>query len=263
MVLDAAREWEHNHREILEKELALVGLRLNQSPPNISFRLKKTGGLKFNATLPLTKLGDDPKKTVYSILHEYKIHNAEVLFREDATVDQLIDVIEGNRKYVRCLYVYNKIDQVTMEDIDELARRKDSTVISCNMHLNTDRLLAHMWRMLGLTRVFTKRKGAPPDFDDPVVLTSARRGVTVRSACMHIHRTLVDEFHYALVWGRSAKHTPQHCGLAHRLADQDVLQIVKKTVRQQRVSKGYGDRVQAYFDEKKRKKKKKKKKTPG
>lgn len=40
---------------------------------------------------------------------EYKIHNAEVLFREDASVDDLIDVIEGNRKYTRCLYVYNKV----------------------------------------------------------------------------------------------------------------------------------------------------------
>lgn len=35
----------------------------------------------------------------------------KVLFREDATPDQLIDVIVGNRKYMSCLYVYNKIDQ--------------------------------------------------------------------------------------------------------------------------------------------------------
>ena len=28
-------------------------------------------------------------------LAEYKVHNAEVLFREDASVDDLIDVIEG------------------------------------------------------------------------------------------------------------------------------------------------------------------------
>jgi len=25
-------------------------------------------------------------------------------------VDDLIDMIEGNRRYVRCLYVYNKVD---------------------------------------------------------------------------------------------------------------------------------------------------------
>ena len=34
-------------------------------------------------------------------LQEYKIHNAEVLFREDADMDDLIDVIEGNRRYIR------------------------------------------------------------------------------------------------------------------------------------------------------------------
>ena len=31
--------------------------------------------------------------------------NAEVLFREDATADELIDVIQGNRIYMPCLYV--------------------------------------------------------------------------------------------------------------------------------------------------------------
>ena len=34
---------------------------------------------------------------VRMILAEYKIHNAEVLFREDATMDQFIDVIADNR----------------------------------------------------------------------------------------------------------------------------------------------------------------------
>lgn len=59
--------------------------------------------------VPLTKLGPDPGKTVYNILHEYKVHNADVLFRDDYGVDELIDVIEGNRKYIRCVYVWNKV----------------------------------------------------------------------------------------------------------------------------------------------------------
>lgn len=33
---------------------------------------------------------------------EYKIHNCDLLFKEDSTVDDLIDVIEGNRRYVKC-----------------------------------------------------------------------------------------------------------------------------------------------------------------
>ena len=36
----------------------------------------------------------------HNILHEYKIHNADILFREDIGSDELIDLIEGNRKYV-------------------------------------------------------------------------------------------------------------------------------------------------------------------
>ena len=33
------------------------------------------------------------------------IFNAEVLIREDITVDQFIDVVLGNRKYIQCIYV--------------------------------------------------------------------------------------------------------------------------------------------------------------
>lgn len=57
----------------------------------------------------------------------------QVLFREDATVDELIDVIEGNRKYIKCVYVYNKIDVIGIDDVDKLARQPNSVVISCNL----------------------------------------------------------------------------------------------------------------------------------
>ncbi|RYG59089.1 GTP-binding protein, partial [archaeon] len=87
--------------DILTNELEIMGIRLNRSPPDIYFRRKPTGGIKFNATCPLSKLGDNPQDAVTRILGGYRIHNAEVLFREDCGVDDLIDVIEGNRKYIR------------------------------------------------------------------------------------------------------------------------------------------------------------------
>lgn len=46
---------------------------------------------------------------VKSILAEYRIHNADVTLRYDATADDLIDVIEGNRAYIPCIYLLNKI----------------------------------------------------------------------------------------------------------------------------------------------------------
>ena len=53
----------------------------------------------------------------------------------------------GNRKYIRCLYVYNKIDCITIEEVDEFARRPHSLVISCmdGILLNLDKLLEKIW----------------------------------------------------------------------------------------------------------------------
>jgi ribosome-interacting GTPase 1 len=47
--------------------------------------------------------------TVKSILSEYRTHNADITLRYDATSDDLIDVIEGNRIYIPCIYLLNKI----------------------------------------------------------------------------------------------------------------------------------------------------------
>ncbi|GMY06715.1 developmentally-regulated G-protein 2 isoform X3 [Fagus crenata] len=106
-------------------------------------------------------------------LHHVQYFNG-LLFCVDATVDDLIDVIEGNRKYMKCIYVYNKIDVIGIDDVDHLARQPNSVVISCNLKLNFDRLLAKMWEEMGLVRVYTKPQGQQPDFSDPVVLSAVR-----------------------------------------------------------------------------------------
>lgn len=156
--------------------------------------------------------------------------NQQLLFKEDCSIDDLIDLIEGNRRYVRCLYVYNKVDMCTVEEVDEIARRDHSVPISASMRLGLDSLLARMWDEMALCRVYTKKVGHKPDFGDPVVLTVARGGTTVEALCRQLHNSLAREFAYALVWGRSVKHAPQRVGLSHLLQDEDVAQIVKKKV---------------------------------
>lgn len=52
-------------------------------------------------------------------------------------MDDFIDVIEGNRKYMKCVYVYNKIDVVGIDDVDRLSRQPNSVVISCNLKVGT------------------------------------------------------------------------------------------------------------------------------
>mmetsp|Transcript_6252 Transcript_6252/g.17956 ORF Transcript_6252/g.17956 Transcript_6252/m.17956 type:complete len:401 (+) Transcript_6252:365-1567(+) len=222
MVLDASKPT--GHKEILTRELESVGIRLNRDPPNIFFKRKKTGGVGISSTAPLTNLDE---KMIGRIMQEYKIHNADLLFKEDSTVDDLIDVIEGNRRYVKCLYVYNKIDVCSLEEVEAIAREPNSIPISCTQDLNLDTLLEMLWDMMGLVRVFTKKKGHKPDFSDPVVLSADRGGTAVEHLCDQLHKSLAKEFKYALVWGTSTKHSPQSCGLSHQLEDEDVVQILK------------------------------------
>lgn len=71
----------------------------------------------------------------------------DVYIREDITVDEFIDVLIGNRRYVNCIYVYNKIDTISMEEVDRLARTPNSVVISCELELNLDGLRKAIWEV--------------------------------------------------------------------------------------------------------------------
>ncbi len=75
-------------------------------------------------------------------------------------------------------------------------------------------------------RIYTKPKGQLPDYEAPVVLQTER--CTVEDFCNKLHRSIIKELKYALVWGSSVKHQPQKVGKDHLLHDEDVVQIVKK-----------------------------------
>eukprot|EP01135_Chromosphaera_perkinsii_P000195 Nk52_evm1s46 gene=Nk52_evmTU1s46 len=211
------------HKRIIEKELEGYGIRLNKKPPNIYFRKKEKGGINMNSTCNLTTLDLD---IVKNILGEYRIHNADVTFKEDATVDDLIDVIEGNRLYIPCIYVLNKIDQISIEELDIIYKIPMCCPISAHHQWNFDFLLEKMWDALHLTRIYTKPKGQLPDYNDPVVFST--ENITIEKFCNSIHKTILKDLKYALVWGTSVKHQPQKCGRDHVLSDEDVVQLVKK-----------------------------------
>ncbi len=167
------------------------------------------------------------EKLIYQILKDYKMLNAEILIRDEfATVDDLIDTIMApHRKYIKCLYVYNKIDSISLPHLDLLAREPHTCIMSCELDLGIEDVVDRCWEELQLMRIYTKRKGFEPDFGEALIV---RRGSTIEDVCDQVHRTLKETFKYALVWGASARHVPQRVGLSHVVADEDVVSIVAK-----------------------------------
>ncbi|KAJ7798609.1 P-loop containing nucleoside triphosphate hydrolase protein, partial [Mycena leptocephala] len=219
IMLDATKSEEQ--RRLLEIELDAVGIRLNKQKPDIVFKRRTTGGITFNCTVKLTQTDE---KTIRTILAGYKLHNCDVMIREDITTDDFIDVLIGTRKYIPCLYVYNKIDAISLEQMDKLARTPNTVVISCEMDLNLDYLIERMWAELNLVKVYTKKRGAHPDLSDPICL---RKGATIEDVCNGVHRSLATNYRYGLVWGKSSKFNPhaQKVSLAHQVQDEDVVSI--------------------------------------
>merc|ERR1712243_423630 len=211
------------HKKILENELEGFGIRMNKQPPNIIFKKKDKGGINLQTMVPQSELDLDLVKT---ILSEYRISNADITLRCDATADELIDVVEGNRTYIPCIYVLNKINQISIEELDIICRIPHTVPISAHHKWNYDELLDKMWEYLKLVRIYTKPKGQLPDYEAPVILQSTR--CSVEAFCNQIHKSIMPQFNYALVWGSSVKHQPQKVGKDHILVDEDVVQIMKK-----------------------------------
>lgn len=55
------------------------------------------------------------------------------------------------------LYVYNKIDGISLEFLDQLAREPYTAVMSCELDLGVQEVVERIWKELRLMRLYTKR----------------------------------------------------------------------------------------------------------
>lgn len=76
--------------------------------------------------------------------------------------------------YIPVVYCLNKIDAITIEELDLLYRIPNAVPISSEHGWNLDELMEVMWDKLRLKRVYTKPKGKQPDYSAPVVLRASR-----------------------------------------------------------------------------------------
>jgi small GTP-binding protein len=181
--------------EVVKKELYDAGIRINQSPPNAEI----------------------DEATIKAILHDFKIHNADVILNEDVDVDRFVDALLPSKLFVPALTVVNKIDQsagpASFGDVH----------LSAEQGTNIELLKELIFEKLRFIRVYLKPPGKVADRENPLIL---RRNSTIEEVCDLMHARISGRFRYAQVWGASARHAGQHVGLTHVLLDNDTVTLI-------------------------------------
>lgn len=220
MVLDV---FQPQHQELILEELNNIGIRPNQSPPDVRVKRRKIGGVKLASTVPLSHMDE---KSIRSILNEYGVHSADVLIREDVTMDRFIDSLDSSIVYIPLLIVVNKIDLVDALFLEKVKRKLPHALyIAADKQLNIDELKEEIFQRLELIRIYLKPQGQKADLEEPLIV---RKGSTVENVARRLHRDFVRNFRHANVWGDSVKFPGQKIGLEHVLEDEDILRIIVK-----------------------------------
>ena len=208
------------HLPVIKREIVETGVRINQAKPDVKIVKKAKGGIDVGSTVKLTKIDEE---TVKAILTEFKINNADVVIRTDLDVDQFIDCVEGNKKYLPSVLVLNKIDLVSEENLQKLKKSiKPDLCISAQKKEHIDELKDLIFERLDLMRIYLKEPGKDADMEIPLI---AFKNSSVRDICQKLHKDFVKKFKFCRVWGKSAKFGGQKLMLNHVLKDEDILEL--------------------------------------
>ena len=209
------------HYKAMLKEVYAAGIRINQEKPDVKITKKERGGIVVGTTVKLTKID---KKTVKEIARVMKLNNAEILIRTDIDADQLIDIIEGERKYTKALTIITKMDLVSEGKIKDMSKKiNPDLAVAAENGVGIDELKELIYNKMELIRIFLKEVNKKADMEEPLIMF---KGCTIRDVCLKLHRDFVDKFKFARVWGKSAKFDGQLFRKLDRvLLDKDVLEL--------------------------------------
>jgi uncharacterized protein len=207
------------HYPALLREVWESRIRLNKKKPQVWIKKKSRGGIQIGKTVPL---GVDDE-TLKRIMREFKLANAEVLIRSPIDVDDFIDCIEGNKKYLPAITCISKADLATAAKVSKVKKEIDAdVVVSAEQKMNIEQLRELIFDKLDFIRLYLKEPREEADLKEPLIVM---RNSTIGNVCTKLHKDFVSNFKYARVWGKSAKFPGQRLMLKHVLQDEDILEI--------------------------------------
>jgi hypothetical protein len=173
------------------------------------------------------KLLDCSMQEVENLLRSYKINDAIVRISGEIRLDDVEDAIFETTTYKPAVIVANKLDLNGAETNLKLLkqyvnRRLPIVAMSCEQKTGINELGRALLESLNVVRVYTKEPGSKEDTGHPFVL---KHGATVNDLAKNIHKEMLQNFMFAMVWAKRLPFSPKKVGLGFMLEDGDIVEI--------------------------------------
>lgn len=173
------------------------------------------------------RLIDCSMRDVEELVRNYKINDAIIRITGAVSLSDVEDAIYENTIYKPAVIVANKLDLVgTAANLRLLRKHVNGKLqivpMSCEHKIGMQELGKALFEVLGIIRVYTKEPGLKAHSDHPFPL---RKGATVNELAKNIHKELLSNFMFAMVWAKRLPFSPKKVGLNFVLDDGDIIEI--------------------------------------
>jgi len=225
VVVDASSDPVEQYRFVVE-ELEDHGILLSRPRGRVVIEKTRMGKSGVRVVL-MGRLLDCTVDDIRRLLESYRIYSALVKVYGEVSIDDVEQAIFESRLYKPSIVIINKADLDysgavrAAKEIHLVSPDTPIIVASARLGKGFSDLGRLLFRELGIIRVYTKQPNGEVS-DKPLIL---RKGSTVYDVAIRIHRSFVENFLYAKIWGPSAKYPGERVGLDHVVADKDVVEI--------------------------------------
>lgn len=159
--------------------------------------------------------------------HQMKpVSSADPQCEHDEMEERDLDAIEATALPKRAILVANKLDAPGARENYDTFRELVSTdlrmrAISATSGEGLKEMLADLFELLNVIRVYAKKPGKPADKESPFTLPV---GSTVFDMALHVHKDVAENLKTARIWGGTV-HDGQQVTGAHVLTDKNTVEL--------------------------------------
>jgi ribosome-interacting GTPase 1 len=211
--------------ELLLDELEKSRVLINKPSGRVDIERRHAGAAL--RIILVGKLLDCSMQDVEDLLRSYKLNDAIVKISGDIRLDDVEDAIFETTTYKPAVIVANKLDlkgaELNLRILKKYVNNKLPVIaMSCEQKTGLKELGQALLESLKVIRVYTKDPGSKADTGHPFVM---KHGATINDLARNIHKEMLENFMFAMVWAKRLPFSPKKVGMNFVLGDGDIVEI--------------------------------------